>query len=88
MHAMAATTAMVVVTAASVIGSDGWTPNRSAAIRRLTASAPASPPARPAAVKVSPCFSTSARTRPWFAPKAIRTPISRRRSVTMYDSTP
>ena len=60
---------------------DSWAGN-SAAIEvstRATAIAPAIPKAPPARASISPCFSTRRKTWPVWAPRAMRTPISRRR---------
>ena len=55
---------------------------------RVVASATATPSAAPAAASAPPCRSTIATMRRGPAPSAARIPISRRRCVTEYETTP
>ncbi len=54
---------------------------------RVSAIAPPTPTASPTAVTAAPCATTDRITRAGGAPSASRTPISRVRSVTAYEST-
>ena len=55
---------------------------------RVDAAAAARPTATPTSSTRAPCPTTIRWTRRACAPSAMRTPISRVRSATMYDSTP
>src|SRR6266850_700731 len=74
--------------AENVHGSLDFTPYNSLAITRTAPSAPAAPSAAPHARRVSPCPMTIRSTSAGPAPNAIRTPISRVRRATEYDTTP
>ena len=63
-------------------------PNSTPCISRVTAAAPARPITRPAAATGSPSRSTSRISSGLAAPSAARTPSSRRRCDTPYDTTP
>jgi hypothetical protein len=75
-------------TTARTIASMAPTPNSSDCNRLVTAHAPASPSAIPATASRTDCMSTIRATSPIRAPSAMRTPISNRRCVTMYEITP
>jgi hypothetical protein len=87
-QAAAATSVIVPTAVASVVASVGFTPNSIDAKSVLSANAPVSPITIPLRVSESPCFMIPASTLERVAPSAMRMPISRRRSVTMYERTP
>ena len=71
------------VTIVNAIGSVGVTPNRNVCSTRVTPTAPARPTITPATTMRSARVSTRRSTSPRSAPSAMRTPISRRRCVTV-----
>jgi 3-(3-hydroxy-phenyl)propionate hydroxylase len=81
-QAASETASRMAVTAANVTGSVGPTPNRNVATARVTTNAVATPPIRPAPIKVPALRSTSAKISCRSAPNATRTAISRRRCET------
>ena len=76
------------VIATRVGGSVACTPKSKSDIRRVSAKEVPKPIIAPATAKAIPRLKTILITFPVCAPKAMRTPISRVRSATVYDITP
>src|SRR6188768_3601589 len=76
------------VVAANVGRSSGSVSNSRVPRNRVRPAAPARPSTRPMPASTTPLLTTDRMSRDGDAPSARRTPISRVRKVTAYDSTP
>ena len=83
-----ATSSSSSVIATRVAGSVACTPKSKPDITLVSANEAAKPIIAPAPARAIPCFKTILITFPVCAPRAMRTPISRVRSATVYDITP